>query len=192
MPLATDLLGSLPRVRRPMGRRVLPFVFAVLLITTLLFVHAPDQLETFLPVSLRTPATANQALTVGNKTVPWQMAPEEWAWPEIESALADGVCRFVSPIEGLTEEERTLASSMEFEETTPGVVRAKGSGHPILGLLHRGEERWRAKLAGQSTSLEGAAAKYRQKWNRPPPKGFDKWSVSVCRRDQTCAHAWQV
>lgn len=189
MALAVDLLGNLPRIRRPAGRRIFPFVFAVLLITTLLLVHAP---ETWLPFSVMNRSDSEQYVPTGNMTFAWPMAPEEWDWPEIETALADGVCRFVSPLEGLTEEERILAATMEFEETTPGVVRAKGEGHPILGLLHRGEERWRQKVASQSMSLKEAADKYRQKWNRPPPKGFDKWSVLVSTRYAASAHVWQA
>lgn len=88
---------------------------------------------------------------------------------------------------------------MDLEEISPGVVRLKGGSggvridefdaddmmglnatmggmsHPILGLLRMGEKKWNAKLAGQSKTLEEAAEKYKAKWGRNPPKGFDLW-----------------
>lgn len=74
-----------------------------------------------------------------------------------------------------------MARKVELEEVTPGVIRSGGRGHPILGLLHRGEQRWLDKLSRQSQTVEEAALVYQAKWNRPPPKGFDQWYVLHAR-----------
>jgi beta-1,2-xylosyltransferase len=44
-----------------------------------------------------------------------------------------------------------------------------------LALLKAGEEKWKQKMSSQSQTIEEATEKYIKKWNRNPPKGFDKW-----------------
>lgn len=74
---------------------------------------------------------------------------------------------------------------MVLEEVSAGVVRAKdmgengekpkGQSHPILALLKQGEEKWQHKMNNQSKTLEEATEKYIAKWNKNPPKYFDRW-----------------
>ncbi|KZO93944.1 glycosyltransferase family 90 protein, partial [Calocera viscosa TUFC12733] len=54
------------------------------------------------------------------------------------------------------------------------LVNPKGR-HPIYDLIEKAEVSWKAKLDRQSKTLNQAVAEYRTRWNRYPPKGFDKW-----------------
>ena len=47
--------------------------------------------------------------------------------------------------------------------------------HPIPRLIAEAEERFTKKVARQSRTLPEAAAEYRRRYGRNPPKGFDKW-----------------
>ncbi|KZV84062.1 hypothetical protein EXIGLDRAFT_727684 [Exidia glandulosa HHB12029] len=47
--------------------------------------------------------------------------------------------------------------------------------HPIYDLIARAEYLWDQKRATQSRSLRQACAEYERRYNRRPPKGFDKW-----------------
>ncbi|TRM55568.1 hypothetical protein BD626DRAFT_524559 [Schizophyllum amplum] len=47
--------------------------------------------------------------------------------------------------------------------------------HPIPQLIADAQERFGRKVARQSRTLEAAAAEYRRRYGRNPPKGFDKW-----------------
>lgn len=101
----------------------------------------------------------------------------------------DGQCLFLSPYDALSAEEKRRAEWLVLEEVSAGVVRAKpgseggsgngtrpeGTSHPILALLKAGEEKWKHKMSSQSQTIEEATEKYIKKWNRNPPKGFDKW-----------------
>lgn len=51
----------------------------------------------------------------------------------------------------------------------------KRKEHPIPKLMREAEEKFNAKLARQSKTLEAAVAEYRRRYNRHPPKGFDEW-----------------
>ncbi len=59
----------------------------------------------------------------------------------------------------------------------PPLTTPVGKSHPILGLLRHGDQKWKRMVESQSRTLEQAVDKYMSKWNRPPPKGFDLWSV---------------
>lgn len=56
---------------------------------------------------------------------------------------------------------------------------ARGLGvqqpHPIHLLIREGREKWERKVAGQSRTLDQAVAEYKRRYNKKPPKGFDKW-----------------
>lgn len=39
------------------------------------------------------------------------------------------------------------------------------------------EQDWEQLLEKQSTTLSEAVAEYKRRYNRPPPKGFDRWYV---------------
>lgn len=57
-------------------------------------------------------------------------------------------------------------------------IRLGGAGmhdHPIPKLMADAEEKFKAKLARQSTTLDAAVAEYRRRYTREPPKGFDAW-----------------
>lgn len=49
------------------------------------------------------------------------------------------------------------------------------SPHPILALIKRAENQWSHKVARQSKTLKDAAAEYRRRYTRNPPKGFEQW-----------------
>ncbi|KAJ7780257.1 capsular associated protein [Mycena maculata] len=55
--------------------------------------------------------------------------------------------------------------------------------HPIPALIAAAETRFRAKLARQSPTLPAAAAEYRRRHARPPPKGFDAWHAFASAHD---------
>lgn len=41
--------------------------------------------------------------------------------------------------------------------------------------MEESEASFRAKINGQSRSLEKAVAEYERRYRRPPPRGFDDW-----------------
>lgn len=47
--------------------------------------------------------------------------------------------------------------------------------HPILHLIQNAKKQWEEKVQSQSRTLQEAVATYRRKYERAPPKGFDKW-----------------
>ncbi|KAK7441566.1 hypothetical protein VKT23_016558 [Stygiomarasmius scandens] len=47
--------------------------------------------------------------------------------------------------------------------------------HPILTLIEQAQQEWAEKHARASTTLESAVVEYERRYNRPPPRGFDKW-----------------
>ena len=51
--------------------------------------------------------------------------------------------------------------------------------HPVYDLIKQAEADWDRKMKRQSETLAGAAAEYRRRYHRAPPKGFDHWCV-VC------------
>lgn len=54
--------------------------------------------------------------------------------------------------------------------------------HPIHDLINNATREWEAKLARQSKTLVEAVREYKRRYNRNPPKGFDKWCVPRCQR----------
>ncbi|KAI5451156.1 hypothetical protein NCC49_002032 [Naganishia albida] len=57
-----------------------------------------------------------------------------------------------------------------------GLVAVNPNGrHPIYDLLARSQAAWKEKKARQSRTLRQATKEYRRRYQRPPPKGFDKW-----------------
>jgi hypothetical protein len=72
----------------------------------------------------------------------------------------------VSPVQWLT--ARTPNTS------SPWVRRVKLE-HPIPRLMQEAELSYRKKLGRQSKTLSQAAAEYRRRYKRHPPKGFDQW-----------------
>ncbi|KAG6818280.1 hypothetical protein H0H93_006311, partial [Arthromyces matolae] len=55
--------------------------------------------------------------------------------------------------------------------------------HPISKLMDSAEERYRNKLAKQSTTLKAAVAEYKRRYGRSPPKGFDAWFAYAKKHD---------
>lgn len=47
--------------------------------------------------------------------------------------------------------------------------------HPIYELVRRAEADWENKVRRSSRTLKQAVREYRRRYNRLPPKGFDKW-----------------
>ncbi|KAG5635149.1 hypothetical protein H0H81_012270 [Sphagnurus paluster] len=47
--------------------------------------------------------------------------------------------------------------------------------HPIFDLIDLAHARWKFKLARASTTLDEAVQEYVRRYNRRPPRGFDKW-----------------
>ncbi|KAL7421975.1 cryptococcal xylosyltransferase 1 [Cryptotrichosporon argae] len=113
----------------------------------------------------------------------------------------DGNCVFLSPFDALSAAEKERAAALDLVEVSSGIVRAseaafgtdddpdlddetagntttaktQGMSHPILALLRDGERKWNDRIARQSKTLEQAVDYYKEKWGRPPPKGFDDW-----------------
>lgn len=77
---------------------------------------------------------------------------------------------------GVVKAQHTFGLDLDgAEDGSNGTWTPKGPSHPILALLKEGEEKWDKKLSGQSKTIEEAVEKYTKKWNRNPPKGFDRW-----------------
>ena len=49
--------------------------------------------------------------------------------------------------------------------------------HPIHALIANASVTWQNLLSKQSKTLQEAVAEYKRRYNRNPPKGFDKWWV---------------
>ena len=47
--------------------------------------------------------------------------------------------------------------------------------HPIYELIQKNKAAWANRLAHASQTLPTAIDEYRRRYDRPPPKGFDKW-----------------
>lgn len=47
--------------------------------------------------------------------------------------------------------------------------------HPIHLLIREGRVKWEAKVERQSRTLEEAVSEYKRRYNKNPPRGFDKW-----------------
>lgn len=47
--------------------------------------------------------------------------------------------------------------------------------HPIYDLLERAQHEWDTKLDKASKTLAEAVNEYRRRYNRAPPRGFDRW-----------------
>jgi hypothetical protein len=59
-----------------------------------------------------------------------------------------------------------------------GLLEVNPDGqHPIYELIERAEQEWQSKLKRASSSLDEAVEEYERRYKRPPPKGFDDWSV---------------
>ena len=55
------------------------------------------------------------------------------------------------------------------------VKTEKEERHPILELIENAERKWDRLVKKQSKTLKEAAAEYKKRYLRNPPKGFDKW-----------------
>lgn len=47
--------------------------------------------------------------------------------------------------------------------------------HPIPQLIQRAKKAWDAKVSSQSTTVSQAATTYRNRYQRNPPLGYDRW-----------------
>ncbi|KAG5635493.1 hypothetical protein H0H81_011048 [Sphagnurus paluster] len=57
-----------------------------------------------------------------------------------------------------------------------GILDVNPDGaHPIFELIELANARWKFKLARASKTLDDAVQEYVRRYNRRPPKGFDKW-----------------
>jgi hypothetical protein len=57
-----------------------------------------------------------------------------------------------------------------------GLVEVNPRGrHPIYDLMSVAEQRWKEKLARQSTTLGEAVMEYKKRYQRDPPMGFKDW-----------------
>ncbi len=75
---------------------------------------------------------------------------------------------------------KKLAAS---EDTLPmhkflsnGLLEVNPEGpHPIYQLIEFSEKKWEAKLQRASKTLSEAVIEYERRYQRLPPRGFDKW-----------------
>jgi hypothetical protein len=57
-----------------------------------------------------------------------------------------------------------------------GLVEVDPHGrHPIYDLMTIAEQRWKEKLARQSTTLAEVVTEYKKRYQRDPPMGFKDW-----------------
>ncbi|KAF5381740.1 hypothetical protein D9615_005399 [Tricholomella constricta] len=57
-----------------------------------------------------------------------------------------------------------------------GILEVNPDGdHPIFELIELATARWKFKLSRASRTLDEAAREYVRRYNKRPPKGFDKW-----------------
>jgi beta-1,2-xylosyltransferase len=166
----------------PIPRRFLLLGLCAAIVVLLLNLFAPSSLPPLLSDSL----TDEDGYFATSKWLPSMWDTEEVVDrpPEFDET---GQCLFLSPYDALSPEEKRRAEYMVLEEVSAGVVRAKempddpmddrprGPSHPILALLKQGEQKWNAKMNNQSKTIEEAVERYRAKWNRNPPKYFDRW-----------------
>lgn len=73
------------------------------------------------------------------------------------------------------------SSAYLFGHTAEGVHTL----HPILPLLQQAKQKAESITARQSTTLTQAVAQYRKRYNKDPPKGFDKWWSFAKARNHT-------
>lgn len=55
--------------------------------------------------------------------------------------------------------------------------------HPVVSLYEEAAKKYEHLISSQSKTLDQAVAKYKQKFNRPPPKGFDLW-FQAAKKDE--------
>lgn len=82
--------------------------------------------------------------------------------------------RLLTPPQAYKERDGLLYLS---ERARPGANEYEAARHPILYLIEKAKREWKAKVEGQSQDVREASLTYRRKYGRPPPRGFDKWSV---------------
>lgn len=58
----------------------------------------------------------------------------------------------------------------------------EGKPHPIPALMARAKKDWAALKGRQSKNFAEAVREYKRRYERAPPKGFDKWYVSSYHR----------
>lgn len=80
--------------------------------------------------------------------------------------------RQLTPQEAFVEEDGLLYLS---DRARPGANPGYRVEHPILYLIRQAKSEWKDKLDRQSRDLKTAVEKYRKKYGRAPPRGFDKW-----------------
>lgn len=87
---------------------------------------------------------------------------------------------------GIANPDEPLVNKMTYHPTNgylllpdPGKTNAlkpeKQERHPILELIENAEKKWDRLVKKQSKTLKEAAAEYKRRYLRNPPKGFDKW-----------------
>ena len=55
----------------------------------------------------------------------------------------------------------------------------RGVRHPIKDLIENATRQWEEKVGRQSKTLEQAVAEYKRRNGFSPPKGFDRWYVTI-------------
>lgn len=55
------------------------------------------------------------------------------------------------------------------------LVPNRDGQHPIYDLIKYNRDKWEAKLAKASRTLDEAVHEYRRRYGRAPPRGFDRW-----------------
>ena len=87
------------------------------------------------------------------------------------------------PIDRFAQEKRRRVpdASTEHVYRSDGLLEVNPRGrHPIFELIERSETQWKDRVAGQSRTFKQAVAEYKRRYQRPPPKGFEIWSVNTC------------
>jgi hypothetical protein len=89
------------------------------------------------------------------------------SWP----ALSTGI-KFSSPVRA-----NSIDDAHEYD--TNGLLHANlnSTRHPILDLIEKGEQDWKALKARQSKNLTDVVTEYKRRYKRNPPIGFGAWFV---------------
>lgn len=156
VPPSTQIAHTFRRLTATRNRRILWVVLLALAITSLLF---RQSVPVHLPIGLL--PSSEPVCEFVSTTEAYQRDLQR------QCDLHNADCRGYS---------RSQRAHHTYSPTGHYVLSNDTSApHPIPQLLALGEKRWEELLARQSQTLGEAVREYERRYDRPPPKGFDKW-----------------
>ena len=64
--------------------------------------------------------------------------------------------------------------------------------HPVVTLYEEAADKYQRLISSQSATLDQAIAKYKRKFNRSPPKGFDLWFQAAKKEELTIIDDYDI